>query len=121
MNFIVENWYIIVAVVVAVIVLGFAIYGFFKKSKEEQIKSLKEWLKYAVTVAEAELGSGTGQLKLRFVYDLFVSKFSWLSKFISFGTFSFYVDEALEWLNSQLSSNENIALIVKGTTESEEV
>lgn len=113
--FLAENWAILLGIVVAVAVGIFIVYSFIKLPTSSQISALKEWLKYAVTMAEKELGSGTGQLKLRMVYDLFVGKFSWLASFISFDKFSSYVDEALEWLNSQLESNKNIAQLVNET------
>ena len=55
----------------------------------EQLKKVKEWLLWAVAEAEKELGSGTGQLKLRYVYDMFIVKFPSLAKIISFETFIF--------------------------------
>ncbi len=79
-----------------------------------QLAGFREWLKYAVSLAEKELGSGTGQLKLRLVYELFLSKFPWLGKLVSFEVFSSYVDEALVWLNTQLESNTAVAGYVRG-------
>ncbi|MCC8157288.1 MAG: hypothetical protein LIO54_08435 [Oscillospiraceae bacterium] len=111
-----SNWYLIIAFIAVAFVVGFAVYAFFKLPTSAQISALREWLKYAVTMAEKELGSGTGQLKLRFVYDLFIDKFAWLAKFISFEVFSDYVDEALVWLNGQLSSNKAVSELVSGTT-----
>ena len=81
MKFIVENWYIILACVAFVAVAIVLIYHFFKLPRASQIAKIKEWLLYAVTEAEKELGSGTGQLKLRYVYDMFVAKFPYLVKF----------------------------------------
>lgn len=66
-EFISENWAFIVLAIAAIAVgVVFAI-RFFKSSKEEQMKKIREWLVYATTIAEKELGGGTGQLKLRFV------------------------------------------------------
>lgn len=48
-----------------------------------QKKKVIEWLKYAVSMAEKELGKDTGQLKLRRVYDWFIEKFPKLSSEIS--------------------------------------
>ena len=75
---------------------------------------VKEWLKYAVTLAEKELGTSTGQLKLRQVYDAFVTKFPIFSKIIPFAIFSKWVDLALEWLDIQLSQNKAIKDYVDG-------
>ena len=86
--------------------IGVSIVKFFKKPKDQQIKDLKEWLLYAVVKAEKYLGSGTGELKLRYVYNLAISKFPFVSVFIPFETFSKYVDEALDQMKDILDKNE---------------
>lgn len=121
MNFIAENWYVIVFAIILSVLAGVIIYKFVKSPKEAQIKTVKEWLKYAVALAEAEFGSGTGQLKLRMVYDMFISKFPAVAKLVPFEVFSKYVDEALEWLNAQLESNVSIATLIKGSEDKEVV
>lgn len=115
MSWIIENWCILVATIAVVALAGTAIYNFVKSPSSTQISALKEWLKYAVTLAEKELGSGTGQLKLRYVYEMFVSKFTWLAQIIDFDTFSDYVDEALEWMRKQLEENTAVSELVTGT------
>lgn len=75
---------------------------------------VKEWLKYAVTMAEKELGSGTGQIKLREVYDWFLEMFPVFSKILPFIIFSKMVDNALEWMRLQLENNDNIRNFVEG-------
>lgn len=121
MNFIVEHWYQILLVVIMCAVLGVFIYKFAKAPKETQIKIVKEWLRYAVTLAESELGSGTGQLKLRMVYNMFLSKFPTLAKLIPFETFSVYVDEALEWMNAQIESNKSIESLLSNKPKNTEI
>lgn len=64
-----------------------------------------EWLLYAVTIAEKELGGGTGQIKLRKVYDMFLEKYPKLSVFVSFDTFSGWVDIALEKMRKMIDEN----------------
>ena len=64
-KFLVENWYLLIAGVGVAVAAGFMLYRFFKLPTKEQIAKIKEWLLYAVTEAEKELGGGTGQLKLR--------------------------------------------------------
>ena len=114
MKFLIENRAIIVVLFIIVIASVSMAYNFVKMPTATQIKALKEWLKYAVAMAEKELKSGTGQLKLRMVYDMALSKFSWLGSLISFEDFSGYVDEALVWFNSQLESNSAVKTLVKG-------
>lgn len=111
------NWVLIAA---ALVVIGMCIYvmwEFSRKPREEQIKQVREWLLWAVTLAERELGGGTGQLKLRYVYDMFVERFPWLAKIIGFDWFSDLVDDALEQMRGMLSTNKAIKAIVDGESE----
>jgi len=105
MEFIANNWYIILAAVAGVAVIIYLICKFFKLPREAQIAKVKEWLLLAVTQAERELGSGTGQLKLRYVYDMFVTKFPYLVQFVSFETFSEWVDNVLEKFKEMFKTN----------------
>ena len=98
------DWSYIILIALILIVFIYAIW--------HERANAKEWLKWAVAEAEKALGSGTGQLKLHMVYDMFVEQFSWVSTFISFNTFSMWVDEALVWLNKQLSENANVRGII---------
>ena len=99
---------IIIAIVAGVLVLAGCVVWFVKLPKDKKIQNLKEWLKYAVVEAEKALGSGTGQLKLRYVYDLAIKEFPWVATFITFDTFSAWIDEALEWMRKQLDDNAKI-------------
>lgn len=103
LEFLKNYWYIILAAAAVAAVGSVLVVNFFRKTRSEQVAKVKEWLLYAVLAAEKEFGSGTGQLKLRSVYDLFVSRFPWLAKIVPFETFSGWVDEALsktaDWLN----------------------
>ena len=116
LGFVMNNWLTIILSIAALAVFIVKVVQFVRSPSDKQIENLKEWLKLAVTEAEAALGSGTGQLKLRDVYDMAVEKFPWVGEFITFETFSTWVDEALEWMNNQLESNENVkAYVVDGT------
>lgn len=108
-NFILENWYIILAFVAAGMAAGIAVYHFVKQPKADQLKKVREWLLWAVIEAEKALGSGTGQLKLRKVYDLFVVRFPWLAKIIPFEMFGKMVDDALDEMRELLENNEAVA------------
>ena len=114
MNFLVENWFLIIALAS---VLGVSIYvaiRFFKLPTSEQIAKVKEWLVFACMEAEKELGGKTGKLKLRMVYDMFLTKFNWLAKVISFDDFSKMVDESLEIFKEMLKSNKAVKNFVAG-------
>lgn len=82
-----------------------------------QRRKVLEWLKYAVTEAEKQLGEKTGQLKLRQVYDWFVEKFPVLAAVVPFRVFSAWVDTALETMRRWLEDNRNVANYVGGDTE----
>lgn len=113
MKLIIDNWYLFLGALAIGALIGSRIYGFMIQPSYDQIEQIKEWLKYAVVMAEKALGSGTGQLKLRYVYDLFVTRFPSFAKVITFDQFDGYVSEALEWLNSQLASNKNIKELIE--------
>lgn len=114
MENIMEYWYIILAVIALVAVGVLVAVRFFKQPSSEQLDKVKEWLLWAVLEAERKLGSGTGALKLRFVYDLFVGKFPWLAKIVSFEQFSDLVDEALDKMQDLLNKDEAVTEYVAG-------
>ena len=114
MEFVMNYWYVIVGIIAVLIVAGFAVYKFAGLPTKSQVAKIKEWLLFAVTKAEQELGEKTGQLKLRTVYDLFVSKFPTTAKLVSFETFSLWVDEALDEMKKMLENNKKIEELVKG-------
>lgn len=116
MNWLVENWYLIVA---AVALIGAAVavaYRFLGQPSEKQVEKIKEWLIWACIEAERGLQSGTGQLKLRQVYDMFcaVPAFGWVARIISFDTFSGWVTEALATVKRMLVENPRLASYVYG-------
>lgn len=112
MDYIINNLFIVIVFSVAVIVVVFRIKKFFETPKDNQIKKVREWLLYAVTMAEKEYGSGLGKIKLRYTYDLFLVKFPWLARVITFEMFSELVDKALEEMRSMLEKNERVAELV---------
>ena len=107
-NLLLENWQIIVIAIAVIAVAIYFVYAFVKMPKNEQLSKLQEWLLWAVAEAEKQLGSGTGQLKLRYVYDMFIGRFPSLSKMISFEAFSLLVDRALEKFEQLLSTNKKV-------------
>ena len=108
MNEIISNWYLYVIAIVIGVVIGGLIYNFIKLPSSAKKEKIKEWLIWAVSKAEKELGSGTGKLKLRYVYDMFVTMFEFIARFMPFEDFSNLVDEALEEFNSIISSNQKV-------------
>lgn len=114
METLIENWPVLAAGLAVLVAAGLGIYRFVGLPTQEQLDKVRKWLLWAVTEAEKELGSGTGALKLRQVYDLFVTRFPWLARVISFALFSRMVDEALEEMREMLASNEAVSAFVNG-------
>ena len=103
-----ENIAIIIGICCVIGVIGFGIYQFIKLEKDKQLEIVKEWLLLAVVEAEKKLGGGTGQIKLRYVYDMFIEKFKFLALMITFEQFSMMVDISLDKMRLMLSSNEKL-------------
>ncbi len=110
----IENWYFIVTGVVLVGMGIVTMLDFFQMPKKSQIAKVKQWLILAVAEAEKRLGDGTGQLKLRKVYDWFVQRFPTLAAHITFDTFAVWVDEALEQMQSMIQENEKVQKYLAG-------
>ncbi len=103
MNYIIDNWYI----VLALLALGGSLFYV-------RLNDVQEWLLGVVTEAEKQLGSGTGQLKLRLVYDKFLEKFPLLSVLVPFKMFSEMVDKALAKMRLMLAGNSLAHSYVEG-------
>ena len=114
MEFLIENWQIIVASLAVLAMLVILIFRYSNLPHSEQIAKVREWLLWAVTEAEKSLGGGTGKLKLRQVYDMFIVRFPWLAEVISFDLFSGLVDDALEEMREMLKNNEEARNYVEG-------
>lgn len=114
MKFLIENWYVIVALLAVLECIIYAVYRFLKLPTRAQVEKVRAWLLWAVTNAEKELGSGTGKLKLRQVYDLFVQRFPAVAMAVSFDTFSQWVDDALMDMRKMLVENQAAAELVMG-------
>lgn len=116
-NFLVQNWQVLVAGAAVIAAAVILIYNFFKQPKSAQLAKVQEWLLWAVTEAEKSFGAGTGILKLRYVYDLFLGRFPSLAKIVSFQAFSLLVDKALEKMKDALSNNKQIQAYVEERKE----
>lgn len=96
--------------------LGMFLGKFVKKSREEKIQVVKNWLLYAVAMAEKELGSGTGRIKLGQVYEQFLLVFPQLQRVISFDMFAKLVDDVLIQFQELVEENVVIAAEFTDTT-----
>ena len=105
---------ICVFALVAIIFMTCSIIRFIHMPTAKQIENLMEWLKIAVVEAEKQFQSGTGQLKLRAVYESAVIAFPWIAKYMTFEKFSQLVDIALVWMREQIEQNEKIREYIEG-------
>lgn len=114
MKWIIENWSLLVVIAsVAVVVMAF-VKKFSELPSQEQIYKVKQWLLFAVISAEKEFSSGTGVIKLRYVYDMFIKAFPSLTPLVPFDIFKIWVDEALEQMKHLIDTNKNINDFVEG-------
>ena len=110
----IENIDVIIGIVCLLSIGIFSVYKFIQLGKEQQLEKVQEWLLFAVTQAEKELGNNTGQLKLRMVYGQFIDKFKFIALLITFEEFSDMVDNALDVMRSMLSNNNAIKELIEG-------
>lgn len=96
MNWILNNLEIVIFLIL--VVLGLISY-LVKKGNVQKL------LVYICLEAERRFGSKTGQIKLRYVYDWFITKFPFMSVLINFEQFSKMVDTALEEMEHLINTN----------------
>lgn len=109
-----NNWAAVLLLAWILIAVLVTLVWFMRLPREDQIAKVREWLLWAVITAERQLGGGTGQLKLRSVYDMFVVRFPTVSKLISFEFFSNMVDEALVEMRKLIETNKAVQAYVSG-------
>ena len=114
MEWLMANWFLLVAAIAVLAGAAYMIWVFIKMPKEERWKKVSAWLRYAVAEAEKALGSGTGELKLVMVYDMFVGRFPTAKLFMSYATFKYLVEQALVWMRAILSENTKVEAYIKG-------
>jgi hypothetical protein len=103
---------IVLAIILFVVIV--TIVQIMRMPRSEQLRKVQEWLLWAVTDAERAFGGGTGAIKLRSVYDLFVTRFPKLVNIITFDMFAALVDEALIKMRKMLETNKAVQDYVEG-------
>ena len=112
MDKLVENWILIVLLISVICIAIDVVSKFIKLPSKEQEKKAKEWLLFAVTKAEMEMGGGTGALKLHYVYDMFVKRFPALAKIVKYERFEEWVKMALVRMDIMLQDSEKTRELV---------
>ena len=114
MEWIVNNWSLIVVLIAVIVCAIVYVKKFLNKPTDEQINALKEWMLWITLEAERQLGGGTGKAKLRFCYNEFCKTFSWMAKIMTFDEFSCLIDSVLIDMRKLLETNEAIKGFVNG-------
>lgn len=116
MEWLINNWFLIVGLFSCFVVVISLIFRFLGMPTKKQKAKIKEWLIWACIEAERALQSGTGQLKLREVWNMFcaVPAFTWVARIVSFEVFSQWVSDALVEVKMMLISNNALAEYVYG-------
>lgn len=112
--FLFDNWYLLITAGTMILMTILVILNFAKIPRKKQIEKAKEWLLWAVIAAEKELGGGTGALKLRKVYDMFVQRFPMIAVAVSFDTFKQWVDAALAEMQQLIADEKAISDFLEG-------
>lgn len=112
-EYIVNNFPLVIATIAVLLVAIVSVMNFFQKPTKEQLDSVREWILLIVIESEKRFGSGTGKIKLRYAYDQFVTKFPYIAKFVTFETFSQYIDQALEEMKKLLKTNSYVKAYVE--------
>lgn len=115
LQFLTNHWWELLMSIIAIVVSAKFIYDFYTKPIDQQIATVKSWLVGAVILAEKELGSGTGELKLRKVYSEAISKFPFFATLVTFEVFKIWVDDALITMKQILQENPKIAQIIENS------
>lgn len=114
MNFIINYWPMLIVAIAIIAMAVVTIIDFINKSPKERIETIKQWAVYACALAEAHLGSGTGQMKMRETYDMFLQRFPSLATVITYEKYKEIAEKALLEFKQMLSTNPNIqAMIIK--------
>lgn len=114
MKWLIDNWSLLVIILAFIVVATVHFRKLAGLPSDQQVAKIKEWLLLAVVMAEKEMGAGTGAIKLRYVYSLFVDKFPSVAPVVPFELFSKWVDEVLAQMKNMLETNKDIEQYVRG-------
>lgn len=109
MDFFIENWYVLVTFICAIILAISKIVEFIGYPTEKKIREIKDRLLIYVTEAELALGGSTGALKLSQVYDEFCKQFPYVKKWISIEDLEEMVDEVLPTMREILEKHNTLS------------
>lgn len=114
MKWIIDNWSLLIVLVAVIATVFVFVRRFCELPTNEQAYRVKQWLLWAVISAEKEFKGGTGAIKLRYAYDLFIKAFPSVAPLVSFDLFKIWVDEALEQMKHLIETNKQISDYIEG-------
>ena len=114
MEMFVNNWCFLVVIISFVTLTILYVKKFSNLPTGQQKEQIKQWMLWAVSEAEKKYKTGTGTIKLRYVYDLFVKAFPTMAPLISFATFACWVDEVLEQMRHLMETNKCVQDYIEG-------
>lgn len=122
-EYIMSSFGVIVGLFCVLACVCVAVYEFTKEPDEDQKEKVKQWLVWACVEAEKSLSSGTGQLKLRQVWNNFCSvpAFSSIAKVVTFSMFESLVKDSLKKAKEMIVGNKSLAEYVYGDNAQAEV
>lgn len=95
MEWLCENWALLIAFICVGAVVGVYIYKFFELPTGRKMQLFRETLYQLVVKAEKEFGSGKGKEKLEYVYSAIKKQFPFITMFMDLDTFEVMVKGAL--------------------------
>lgn len=104
MQFVVNNWALIVAFICVIIVAVQRITEFVALPTSKKMNEVKAILLEWVRSAESELGNKTGAFKLAQVYQKFCKAYPYLKKWFPIEKFDFLVKEALNAMEKSFNN-----------------
>lgn len=105
LNWIMNNYHIIIITIVAIVGVCIILFGFLKLTPSEQKKRINLILLDACIKAEAALGSKTGKAKRAQVYAALKEKMPIITLFLSEARYDEFLDTALEEMKDWFSKN----------------
>lgn len=111
MEMLFQNYKLILGVIVLLVAIGFATYKFITQPTSKQKEQIKVVLLSMVIYAEKEFSSGTGKLKLSYVYSELVTKLPYL-RYVPFYVIESLINETLEEMRHLLETNPKVAQLV---------
>ena len=106
------DWTQVSVWIIVLVAVIYSVVRFLRMPSDEQVRIIKECLVNWVVQAEAQLGSGTGKVKLSEVYGQFCKAFPIIKSAVPFETFSTGVDEALDQMREMLKVNPSLRDVV---------